>query len=466
MRHTIPVPRTARGFAPLLSLVSVWLLFSAQARAQDPFANEGAADDGKQTDAPKPAPAKGASSATGVPEPEAGRVVEQLPGSAFPEWRTRGLYGGSLWLTFHGMPWPYQPRTGIGISGYAWVDTGYENIARGTMSTNEAHEVNYLLQQGRAVLRVTPAYFSGGWFVQSQVELVGNKDQTVTQTSGVVDVDDLWVRTGYWKKWDVMFGRFEGFEVYHFGMGLDLNTLERQGATDDIKPPPDVHGVRWGFVRPPGVGNAALHVYPLEILRFELLGQVGNEGGLNSLGVRPAVVLDLGTIKVKAAGHYHRQFAVPDTSREARKAFGGTGAIQFVFDPIVELGVNADYGYVDHYSPTSAMGGSMGDYDPRGSWTNLSFGGFANFRVISDVLLGVGANYSTREDALESAPGSGVFGKYSHLQAFGAVQYLIRKQLFVKVVGGYARAHFEPVDITPAWDNSMVSGRIRLLYLF
>ena len=138
-------------------------------------------------------------------------------------------------MTFHGMPWPYYPKTGIGVSGYAWLDTGYEQIDRGTTALTEPHEVKYLLQQGRGVVRVTPTFSLADWYVQGQAELVANKDQTVSQANGTVDVDDLWVRTGYWKSWDVTVGRFEGFEVYHFGMGLDVNTLERLGATDDVR---------------------------------------------------------------------------------------------------------------------------------------------------------------------------------------------------------------------------------------
>src|SRR4051812_26258539 len=62
---------------------------------------------------------------------DSGLTVERLPGSAYPAWKTRGLKGGSLWLTLHGMPWPYYPKTGVGISGSVWVDFGYETIKRG-----------------------------------------------------------------------------------------------------------------------------------------------------------------------------------------------------------------------------------------------------------------------------------------------------------------------------------------------
>ena len=34
--------------------------------------------------------------------------------------RTRGIRHGSLWMTFHGLQWPYYPKTGIGVAGYAF----------------------------------------------------------------------------------------------------------------------------------------------------------------------------------------------------------------------------------------------------------------------------------------------------------------------------------------------------------
>jgi len=89
----------------------------------------------------------------------------------------RGLYGGSLWLepSFHGLQWPYMAKTGVGISGSAWVDTGYETNK--SESSSVANSTTYL-QQARAVLRVTPTYVSGRFFIQAQAELVGNGCQT------------------------------------------------------------------------------------------------------------------------------------------------------------------------------------------------------------------------------------------------------------------------------------------------
>ena len=90
-----------------------------------------------------------------------------------------------------------------------------------------------LFQQGRALLRLTPAYVSGRFFAQAQVELVGNLCQattTICLTTGTFTTDDLWVRFGAWNALDVKVGRFEAWEVYHFGMGMELYTIERLGA--------------------------------------------------------------------------------------------------------------------------------------------------------------------------------------------------------------------------------------------
>ena len=195
------------------------LLWSAPARAADPDADD---DDAPVAAKSEDAPAAGAKPTEGakgetheslVPpkpaeaeEPPPVGPVERLPPTAYPEWKTRGISGGSLWFSnnMHGMPWPYYPKTGIGVSGSLWIDTGYETIKRGNPSDSNAKD---LVSQGRAVLRVTPTYSAGSWYAQAQTEFVGNKDQSVAQPN-VVDIDDLWIRAGQWKTWDVQLGRF------------------------------------------------------------------------------------------------------------------------------------------------------------------------------------------------------------------------------------------------------------------
>lgn len=399
-------------------------------------------------------PAALAAAPSAAPASSSALTIERLPSSAYPAWQTRGIKGGSLWLAMHGMPWPYYPKTGIGVSGSVWVDFGYESIQRGdpTQSNDK-----FLLNQSRAVLRATPTYSKDDWYVQGQTELVANGDQSTPQPVNLA-ADDLWVRTGEWKRWDIQAGRFESFEVYHFGMGMDVNTLERKGPTDTTRPPPEVPGLNQFYYRQ-NVGNLALHTYFGDSLRFELLGQYGFDAGLNSYGVRPAAVVDLGWLKLKGAANIRKQFALSDKSKEERFRRGGTGAVQFVVDPYFELGGNFSIELVDHYSPQNAAdpNATRGAFDGLGSVTTTAYGGFANVRVVEDLLVGAGMNWVNEEDQVQ--------GTFTTQQGFGAIQYLLGGQLFIKLVGGYAKAHLAPGG-KPAWDNTMLSGRLRLMYLF
>ncbi len=381
-------------------------------------------------------------------------VLERMPPSAFPEPRTRGIKGGSLWMTFHGLQWPYYPKTGIGVSAYAWVDSGYERINRGNESEQS---IDYFLQQGRLLLRFTPTYTNGMFFVQGQAELVANKDQSLRQPD-VADTDDLWIKVGTWNKWDVQLGRYEGWEVYHFGMGLDLNTLERQGAVDEAFSVPAIYGVTYAFNRPASVGQGSLHLYPTDFLRFELGTQFGNEFGSNTLAARPVAVLDLGWLKVKLGGEYKKLTDQKDGSQGFTEARGAGGALQFVLAPHVEFGVNGAIGLVDRVAQD-------GRVDEKGSNTTWSVGGFANGRVMEDLLVGVGLNYTYLEDT-HFDPALMRNAKFNHTQMFVAMQYLIAKQLYVKAVLAYGKADFAPNFGDPVFKNDMSSGRVRLLYLF
>jgi hypothetical protein len=52
-------------------------------------------------------------------------------------------------MTFHGAQWPYYPRTGIGISGYGWIDKSYQQMKIGEPSSGFDRTRDYL-QQGRS----------------------------------------------------------------------------------------------------------------------------------------------------------------------------------------------------------------------------------------------------------------------------------------------------------------------------
>jgi hypothetical protein len=300
------------------------------------------------------------------------------------------------------------------------------------------------------------------FYVQAQSEFVGNKDQTIAQPN-VADIDDLWIRIGQWRKWDLQVGRFEAFEVYHFGMAMDLNTLERDGASDQQHAPPDVYGLKTVSYRQNGIGNVALHMYMFPYVRLEVLGQFGFDAStsVDTVGGRPALVFDMGWLKLKAEGDIRKQFPVFNSSKESRYQRGGSASAQVVLLQKLEAGFNFAYGLVDHYLPTNLMTPSdpMGTFDSPGSTTDMDFGGFINGMVAPDLIVGVGANRNKQTDQAN--------GEFTHLQAFGAVQYLIHKQLFVKLVGAYAKAHIDTgASGAVPWDNTMYSGRVRLMYLF
>lgn len=397
-------------------------------------------------------------------DPAYGLGVMRLPNSAYPEPQVRGIKGGSLWFTFHGQQWPYMPMRGtkpglmLGLSGFVWVDPSYARLK--TTEEMEAKRKTFRTQ-GRAGVRFTPTYAHDEYFVQGQVELVANSDQNTTRTAEP-DTDDLWVRAGQWNKWDVQFGRFEGWEVYHFGMGLDLHTRERQGAFLGPEGAPQIYGATFGYYRD-DIGNIAGHIYPTDYLRFELLGKFGNASDRNVVGGRPVGVLDLGYLKVKVGGEYLKESEQdPDEPRE-RELRGVGVAVQGVYEKYVEAGINGGYGLIDAYDDEGIL-------DAAGTFTTYSYGGFVNVGgFVENLIVGGGANYTWKDDVQKepSGPNEGLVGEFDHLQAFGAVQYALFGQFYLKLVGSYAKARLAPtLTQTPPYDSTMMGVRFRASYYF
>ena len=450
---------------PLFSALALLLGTATPAHAADEDSNAPAtADDAAPDEAPAPKPSAPAEKppapaavpveAAPVAEAPAVGLVERLPPSAYAAPTLRGLHGGSLWLSSQGAQWPYLPRTTIGVSGYVWLDTNYRQLTDGNPTGKNRKDIT---EQGRLVLRVTPTYSKGEWFAQGQAELVANKDQTVPPVNA--DVDDLWIRVGKWQAFDLTVGRFEAFEVYHLGMGLDINTDERNGAVSGSARPPQLYGASFLYYRPDGPADVALHAYPTKYLRFELLNQVGNSGGLNALGVRPAGILDLGVFKLKAAGEY-QQLTSPEAGNKTKiNNRGFAGSAQVVLDPYLEFGANAGYALTDVYD-------NVGNLSTDKSTTTTSFGGFMNVRIVPDLLVGGGVNNVKVSDQHYDVT-TRRYGEFSNLQTFGALQYFWESTLMVKLVVGYAKADFDPTfATTPAFSNKLVSARLRMQLLF
>jgi hypothetical protein len=445
-----------RALAPIYCLVTASFATPALAQTAPPAQPAAAPATQPSTNATAQTPA--------APSDQPVFYLERMPPTAFPDQRRRGLYGGSLWSEFTDLQWPYYPKTGIGVSGYVWVDSGYEHIDRKNPSEQGT---KYWLQQGRLVLRMTPTWSDGQYFVQGQAEFVANKDQSQSQPN-IGDTDDMWIKAGKWKSWDVQVGRYQGWEVYHFGMGLDLYTLERNGAVDNAYSVPSIYGVTYAFYRPAGVGQAALHLFPVDFFRMELGTQFGNEFGENTLAVRPVGVLDLGPkpedtgttvrLRVKAGAEWKNLSGQADAAKDFTNERGAGGSVQVIVDPIVEAGINGAYALVDH----TAQDGTV---DQLGSYTTYSMGGFVNARVVGDLMAGAGFNYTHLED-IRQDPMVHKNDNFAHTQTFVAVQYILGKQLFIKLVGAYAKGEFNPNFGAPQFNNEMLSGRLRLQYLF
>lgn len=459
----------ARGAAAICALL--WLTAGGFAAAED--AREGdtfETDDAPaETDAAEDpgAPEGDESVADTAPSEPISQLsaigVERLPAQGYPAPRVRGLYGGSMWLTMHGLQWPYMPAdtpsTRIGFSGYGWVDTSYQKVDSGVPETDPS--IREWRQQSRFVLRTTPTYNHGdGWFVQAQGEIVLN-GAAPARTEDFLVADDLYVRAGLWNKFDVTAGRFQGWEIFHLGMGLDLNTVERVGAATTRRPV-DLYGLTYFWDRPNGPGRLALHYYPSDVLRFELMAQVG-ASGLNVLAARPVGILDLGWLKVKLGAEYGKETPrqqSPDR-RDKVESRGVAGTVQGVFDPRLELGFAFAHALLDRWN-------AQGVLDAAGSTTTTSYGGFANVRIIDPLLIG-GAAYYTNEHNLKVNAITGDNDIRTHLQVFGAAQYAFWDQLFLKLVVAHANAHFNPLSDPPPiaeFRNKALSARVRLLYLF
>lgn len=452
-------------------------------------AEDGNAEDG---DAKADAQKAEAPSAEPVASPDATRDntvsdvgVERLPGSAYPAPKTRGIVGGSLWLTMHGLQWPYMPEIAgkpaarLGLSGSVWSDLSYAFIDAGFTQDGDQKR---LVVQSRGVLRATPTYStSAGWFGQGQAELVALGDQLFNSTTGVVGfTDDLWVRAGKWEVFDITAGRFQGWEIAnHYGMGLDLNTLEREGANiqaSSIHPKP-AYGLTYFWDRADGrLGSYAIHLYspavgslPPNLLRVELLGQFGSGViGFNAVqtNFRPSAILDLGFLKLKGGVEFGK--AVPQDQRRdvtkaenSRNGFGA--ALQLVFDPHIEGGVAYAKGFEDVFAALT------GERDDIASNTVTGISGFVNGRIYGPLILGVGALYSRWENlAIDERPGSPHMGEHDfdkQLQAFGAVQYSFWDTFYLKFVGSYAKYEHQDRMSMP-FENKLVGGRLRGMVLF
>ena len=342
---------------------------------------------------------------------------------------------------------------GLHLSGDLYIDTGYERSQRGLASEGD---IVFWLQQGRFMLQAMALRTEGELFFQAQGQLLAHVDEI--QGDQHIDTDDAWAKFGRWDAWDIQVGRYEAWQVYHKGQGLERDTLEDLGAADG----PDIYEVNYALYRQDGFGQAAAQLYPTDWLRFELGAVFGNDLGFNSVGVRPATIVDLGGIKLKLAGEWRQLENQEEGKLQESEQRGVGGSVQFfhagpdVTLP-VEAGVNAAFGVVDRIDP-------FGRVDVKGSTDTLSLGGFLNAGVLG-ASLGLGINWTQQGDRQENDT-TGDTGRFDHLQAFASIRRsVIVPEATAKLVMAYAKARLEPA-YDNARDNEMYSLRVRVLYSF
>lgn len=342
---------------------------------------------------------------------------------------------------------------GLRLGGDIYIDTGYERSARGLESEPD---LEFWLQQGRFKLEANHTTNAGGAFVRAQGQVLAHVDEIRGQEN--VDTDDAWLMAGCWDAWDVQVGRFEGWEVYHKGQGLERDTLEDLGAFDG----PDIYEVNYAFYRQNGFGQAALHAYPFPWLRFELGSVFGNELGFNSFGLRPVGILDGGVVKVKLAAEWRKLTNQEEgkKSEEEKRGFGGSVQV-FLDEPgravPIQLGVNAAAALVDKIDP-------FGKVDEKGSTDTVSTGAFANVGLW-ETSIGLGYNLTIQGDRQRNDQ-TGRDGRAVHHQLFLSVkQPLWTPAATLKLVFALARADLEP-SFENHRVNDMGSVRLRLLYAF
>ena len=472
-----------RDVAALASVLSSLLFLTSQAHAQDPAPAPAAPD---PDDAPPPAEADTGKPATEkatvatatapveptAPNSEEGAkpeppplAVEHLPATAYPRVPVPGIHGGSLELQINHTQWPYmpkyegQPAVRVAFSGSSWADSSIRSVKAGLQG--EANQFEYRMQ-GRLTFRTSAVYnHTDDWFILSNTEFVANTEQNNSSTN-YVDVDDAYIRIGKWKKFDITVGRLQGFEVYHFGMGLDLNTYERLGAASFSKTPVAPYALDELWDRGVNNGAIAVHMYLPQWLRLEFLTRFGASGQGKQIGIRPVAVVDLGFLKVK--GGYERNLSSSlFEGNQARIEMQGVGGeVQLVLPPWVELGGGIARRTVDAFEQD-------GSVRPAASHTTTTIGGFANFRpFFKNFMVGVGYHHTYFKDFNIDAYGDPE--QTTHQQMFGAVQYMLWDKLYIKYVLAYSHARIEERNDTDPTDkgfvNESIGNRLRLMLLY
>ncbi|TAL35747.1 MAG: hypothetical protein EPN93_09840 [Spirochaetes bacterium] len=329
----------------------------------------------------------------------------------------------------------------IKLSGYFWVDTGYMERSN-TQSGQYDQTANYM--QGRFVLAGTYYRELGNFFALAKVELVGYENE-YTQSQYEVHTLDSYVKFGQ-KWWDIQVGRFLAWEVYSRGQGIELYTAEEAGALDG----PSMYLLDFTRGHKNEAGQAAVHLFPFDFLKFEVAGVYGQESNQNNMGIRPVADLKLWKFQVVGGYEYLRQSPQTEADKVEVTSRGYAGRLQLNL-PVVTTGVDYSSAHVKYININ-------GEVDGEKTTDTTSIGAFIDVDFWKNSI-GLGYHHTRQKNKQGE--------ENTHDQMF--MSYLFRlpiEGLSLKAVYGFATAHIQDVDANSEWDNDMRSFRLRISYEF
>jgi hypothetical protein len=368
----------------------------------------------------------------------------------------------------------FRSKMKLGWDGNAEIDVGY---ARYGYSDESATPERFYDMRGRFVVGPVLEYaFDERHFFRANGQVVA----WIREEKGnyQVNADDVYVQVGRRKSWDLKLGRFFAWNVYNKGLGFDLYTLEDTGA---LREGPfnqaifgvdmyEVNAIYWREM----ANKLAFHVYPHEVLGFEVLALYGAEQTTNHIGARVAADLDLKFLRVRAGAEYRKREPTQEVttldatggkvpcdkcSDRLQLGFGG-GAI-FSLGP-VQLGAN-----IARLSQTNYQ--TNGQDDLAGTFDQTTFGGYfevdpGKLLFQRSLIVGVGSNRS--QQLLKNQD----FERHTQSAAYIAFP-LGFNDAMIKLVVSKADLLIEDADIntgiiTAVKNNDMVAGRVRVRFSF
>lgn len=364
----------------------------------------------------------------------------------------------------------YSGKMKLGWDGAAEIDLGY---ARYDYELTSYAAERFYDFRGRFVMGPVLEYdFDERHFFRATGQAVAWVREQENRYQ--VNADDVYVQAGRRKTWDLKLGRFESWSVYHKGLGFDVYTLDDTGALREPNFDTQLFGVDMYEVNAiywrEMAGKAAIHVYPLEVLGFELVGLYGSERTTNHLGARAAADLNLKFLRVTAAAEYRKRepseeiktldpssgVEVPCDKCSDRTLIGFGGGAIASLGP-VELGLNGAKSNTTNYQ-------TNGQDDLAGSNSITTFGGYfqvdpGKLLLERSLIVGVGMNRT------ELLVDNQDFERHDQGAAYIAFP-LGFNDAMVKLVLTKADLLFEDADmatgVVTARNSDMVAGRLRV----